>query len=93
MASNNIFFLFGQVVYEPSVESAVAVLQINSVSYHHQLVTQLSEAATNVCHLLPWVDWDTGDPSRGFTFCWRAEDLVKLVPYAPNVDTVRLLTQ
>ncbi|XP_018016168.1 uncharacterized protein LOC108672919 [Hyalella azteca] len=83
-------------VYDPRMKKATVVLQLNSVrrdEYQNLLISELSAAAENHCSELPWVDWNITDYSEGYTFCWRAEDFVKLLSYAPEgVDTFDLLT-
>lgn len=85
--------LYLQVIYDPVEHSAAAILLLNAVvsqQFTEDLIQRLG-SAPSVCGQLPWVTWDTTDLRAGYTFCWRAENLAAVLPYAPEVDTFRLL--
>lgn len=74
---------YWKVIHEPISDTATAVIGINNP--HLERITPQDIICPDVCNQIAWVKWKLTDIEKGYTFCCTAQDLHKVVPYAPNL--------
>lgn len=75
---------FWKLIHYPVANKATAVVAINNP--HLAEMAKGDVFCPDVCDQVPWVNWDVTSIKNGYTFCCKAADLHKVVPYSPDLN-------
>ncbi|CAL8092467.1 unnamed protein product [Orchesella dallaii] len=78
-----------KVIYDETTRTGVAVIQINNPWI--RTVTEDDILCDDVCDQLSWVNWDTTDIVKGYTYCYTVASFKAKVSYAPDLGNLPLL--
>ncbi|XP_042229341.1 uncharacterized protein LOC121871216 [Homarus americanus] len=87
--------LMWKVIHDPTTHTAVAIVEVNDVRGKgtSDSWSLLEPPCPDVCHQLPWIDWDTSNFRYGRTFCCSVDSLKTTIAELPSLGYVSLLQQ